>query len=39
MREHINYSVDKSLNLITNEYKRDKVKTKMTQDKGDFIWK
>lgn len=28
MREHINYSVDKSLNLITNEYKRDKVKTK-----------
>lgn len=28
MREHINYSVDKSLNLITDEYKKDKVKTK-----------
>lgn len=28
MREHINYSVDKSLNLITNEYKKDKAKTK-----------
>ena len=28
MREHINYSVDKSLNIITDEYKKDKVKTK-----------
>ena len=28
MREHINYSVDKSLNLITDEYKKDKIKTK-----------
>lgn len=28
MREHINYSVDKSLNLITDEHKKDKVKTK-----------
>lgn len=28
MREHINYSVDKTLSLITNEYKKDKVKTK-----------
>lgn len=28
MREHINYSVDKSLNIITNDYKKDKVKTK-----------
>lgn len=28
MREHINYSVDKSLNLITDEYKKDKVKIK-----------
>lgn len=28
MREHINYSVDKSLNIITDNYKKDKVKTK-----------
>lgn len=28
MREHINYSVDKSLNIMTNEYKKDKIKTK-----------
>ena len=28
MRENINYSVDASLNLITDEYKKDKVKTK-----------
>ena len=28
MRENINYSVDASLNLITDEYKRDKIKTK-----------
>ena len=28
MRENINYSVDESLNLITDEYKKDKIKTK-----------
>ena len=28
MRENINYSVDASLNLITDEYKKDKIKTK-----------
>ena len=28
MREHINYSVDKSLNIITDNYKKDKIKTK-----------
>lgn len=28
MRENINYSVDESLNLITHEYKKDKIKTK-----------
>jgi hypothetical protein len=28
MREHINYSVDRSLEVITNDYKKDKVKTK-----------
>ena len=28
MREHINYSVDKSLGIITENYKKDKVKTK-----------
>lgn len=27
MRENINYSVDESLNLITDEYKKDKIKT------------
>ena len=28
MRENINYTVDESLNLITDEYKKDKIKTK-----------
>ena len=28
MRENINYSVDESLNLITDEYKKDKIKTR-----------
>lgn len=28
MREHINYSVDKSLGIITENYKKDKIKTK-----------
>ena len=28
MREHINYSVDKSLNIITDNYKKEKIKTK-----------
>ena len=28
MRENINYSVDASLNLITDQYKKDKIKTK-----------
>ena len=28
MRENINYSVNESLNLITDEYKKDKIKTK-----------
>ena len=28
MRENSNYSVDASLNLITDEYKKDKIKTK-----------
>ena len=28
MRENINYSVDETLNLITDEYKKDKIKTK-----------
>ena len=31
MRENINYSVDASLNLITDEYKKDKIKTKNNQ--------
>ena len=28
MREHINYSVDKSLNIIVDNYRKDKIKTK-----------
>lgn len=28
MREQINYSVDKSVDIIADEYKKDKVKTK-----------
>ena len=28
MREHINYSVDKSLKIITDSYRKDKIKTK-----------
>ncbi len=28
LREHLNYSVDKTINYITDDYKKDKVKTK-----------
>jgi len=28
MREHINYSVDKSLNIIENDYRKEHIKTK-----------
>lgn len=28
MREHINYSIDKSLNFIKDDYKKEKLKTK-----------
>lgn len=28
MREHINYSVDKSLNIIENNYRKEHIKTK-----------
>ena len=28
MREHINNSIDKSLNIITENYKKDRIKTK-----------